>query len=225
VRRLLKSHTTRAFRAAVRDIVDEARIQQKHFHALGLLHKMRVQPPYKIQLGCGPSVKPGWINIDLFKKEADLHLDLREPLPFPDNSAVQIYSEHFFEHLTYPEEVNHLLAESLRVLQPDGLFGIGVPDTVWPLQSYVNRWDDYFSFSHGQGFLPKGCDTHMDVINEHFRGFPRGKWGHKYAYDLETLVKVLQQAGFIGITPRNFDPSIDSELRKIGSLYVDAHKP
>jgi len=65
----------------------------------------------------------------------------------------------------------------------------------------------------------------MDVINEHFRGFPRGKWGHKYAYDLETLVKVLQQAGFIGITPRNFDPSIDSELRKIGSLYVDAHKP
>ncbi|MFY9529366.1 MAG: hypothetical protein WAR24_10680 [Candidatus Acidiferrales bacterium] len=84
----------------------------------------------------------------------------------------------------------------------------------------MNRWEDYFSFSHGQGFLPKWCNTRMDVINEHFRGFGvQGFGGHQYAYDIETLIKVLHQAG-VRITERSFDPSLDSELRKVG-LYAE----
>jgi hypothetical protein len=52
-----------------------------------------------------------------------------------------------------------------------------------------------------------------------------GFGAHKYAYDLETLSNVLHQAGFVRITPRSFDASLDSELRKLGTLYLDAYKP
>jgi SAM-dependent methyltransferase len=188
LRQFLKSHTTRAFRDAIRNIRVERQIQRKHSHAVGRVHKMHVQPPYKIQFGCGNNTKPGWINIDLFRQDADLHLDLREPLPFPDNSAVQIYSEHFFEHLAFPEEVYRLLAECLRVLQPGGLFGIGVPDTAWPVQSYVNRSEEYFKFSYEQGFLPQWCRTPMDVINQHFRGF--GGWADSGHTNTLTILKL-----------------------------------
>jgi len=221
LRQFVKSRTTLAFRDALRNVRIEAVIQRKHLQSLRGVNKLRIQPPYKIHLGCGPNVKPGWVNIDLFSKEADLHLDLREPLPFPDSSAELIYSEHFLEHLAYPDEVNRLLRESLRVLQSGGVFSVGVPDTAWPMQSYVHASEEYFRFSYEQGFLPNWCNTRMHVINEHFRGFG----GHKYSYDLETLVGVLQQAGFVQITERSFAPSLDSELRKIGTLYVDAYKP
>jgi predicted SAM-dependent methyltransferase len=155
-----------------------------------------------------------------------LQLDLRETLPFPDNSAALVYSEHFLEHLVYPQEVNRILSESLRILEPGGVFSIGVPDTAWPLQSYVNGLVDYFNFSHAQGFLPNWCSTRMHVINEHFRGFGvEGFGAHKYAYDIETLIKVLQQAGFAHIRERSFDPAFDSELRKVGTLYAEAQKP
>jgi predicted SAM-dependent methyltransferase len=64
-------------------------------------------------------VKAGWINIDIDER-ADLQLDLRANLPFPDNSVSFIYSEHFFEHLEYPRDTSTFLKESLRVLIPKG---------------------------------------------------------------------------------------------------------
>ena len=56
----------------------------------------------KLNLGCGPNLKKGFINIDLSKK-ANLRLDLRKPLPFKGNTVDYIYSEHFFEHLSYTD--------------------------------------------------------------------------------------------------------------------------
>ena len=65
-----------------------------------------------LHCGCGPDLKQGWINIDVFEPNADLRLDLRRTLPFKDGSTIAIYSEHFFEHLEYPEETGMFLAES-----------------------------------------------------------------------------------------------------------------
>jgi hypothetical protein len=67
----------------------------------------------KLNIGCGPNRKQGWINIDL-SSEADLSLDMRERIPFDDGSAMIIYSEHFFEHLDYPNDAKHFLRECLN---------------------------------------------------------------------------------------------------------------
>lgn len=171
-----------------------------------------------MNIGCGSNLKLGWINIDLFDK-ADLQLDLREPLPFAAESVQQIYSEHFFEHLEYPGQALDFLKESLRILQPKGLFSIVVPDTEWPLKSYANQDEEYF-FIARKLWHPVWCNTRMHNLNYHFR---QGR-EHKYAYDFETLSQILSEIGFVSILRRSFNPAIDDESRRIGSLYVDAYK-
>lgn len=68
--------------------------------------------------------------------------------------------------------------------------------------------------------------TKMQVINEVFR---QGNQ-HKYAYDQETLLMVLRDAGFSNVVRQNFGISLDndmapdSEARKAESLYVEGVK-
>lgn len=175
--------------------------------------------PIKLNLGCGPNPKAGWVNIDLFHSAADLQLDLREPWPFPDNCASHIYSEHVFEHFEIFYEVPLFLGEALRILQPGGVFDVGVPDTEWPLRSYGDPSNEYWAFA--PKVHPKYCQTQLEHINYHFRQ----KEEHKYAWDEETMAKALNTFGFLSIQRRGFDPSLDSESRKTGSLYMRGIKP
>jgi predicted SAM-dependent methyltransferase len=173
----------------------------------------------RLNCGCGPNLKRGWVNIDASNSAADLHLDLRRPLPFGDGSATAIYSEHFFEHLEYPAETGMFLAESLRVLERGGSFRVGIPDAELPIISYASGDDLYFKRAR-ELWHPRWCNTRMHNINYHFRQGTE----HKYAYDYETLEKVLIEAGFSSVTRVDFDPAFDSESRKLGTLYAEARK-
>jgi predicted SAM-dependent methyltransferase len=172
----------------------------------------------KLHLGCGPNRKAGWLNIDLFHEQADLPLDLREPWPFPDKSVVHIYSEHVFEHFEHDHEVPHFISESMRVLRAGGIFDVGVPDTEWPLRAYGNADDSYWSLAKSQH--PKSCETHLDHLNYHFR---QGN-EHKYAWDEETLKRTLIARGFVDVKRREFDPILDCDKRKAGTLYMTGIK-
>jgi len=195
----------------------EFRIQKLHRAALKQVHRYSGSE-LKLHLGCGRNRKAGWVNIDL-SDEADLHLDLREPLPFAENSASMIYSEHFLEHLEYPDQALNFLKGSLRVLRPGGLFSVGVPDTEGPLKSYASGDDGYF-LDVREHWHPAWCNTRMHNLNYHFRQ----KGQHKYAYDYETLARVLDEAGFVSVARRPFKPDLDDARRGPGTIYVDAHK-
>jgi len=190
-----------------------------HFRNLEKAKKYKFEKGLKINLGCGHTIKAGWVNVD-FNPECELSLDLREPLPFSDNSCALIYSEHFFEHLEHPVEISLLLSESLRVLQAGGTFSLGVPDTEWPLLAYGNP-EKYDYFDYANKVFHPWLTTKLEHINEHFRQDGQ----HKYAWDFETMESVMQKAGFINIRRRPFDPDMDTEKRKIGTLYVDGQKP
>jgi predicted SAM-dependent methyltransferase len=173
----------------------------------------------KLNLGCGPNAKSGWINVDLFDSNADLQLDLREQWPFPDSSIACIYSEHVFEHFEFYREVPHILSESMRVLQSGGVFDVGVPDTEWPLRGYGDPDHDYWALA--PSWHPDSCETQLDHINYHFRGIDH----HKYAWDEETLARSLNRAGFGCVSRRSFDTTLDSESRRTGTLYMRGIKP
>ncbi len=68
--------------------------------------------------------------------------------------------------------------------------------------------------------------TKMQFMNAIFRQ----RTEHKYAYDAETLVLVMREAGFVDVVVQEFGVSIDSKMvpdsndRRTESLYVEAVK-
>jgi len=98
------------------------------------------QPHKKLHLGCGSKLFPGWINIDMNPK-GDFTLDLREGLPFTDNSVERIYTEHSLEHFYREHDGPFLLRECLRVIEPGGWIRITVPDAQIFLDFYQDKLD------------------------------------------------------------------------------------
>ena len=233
IKRRLKALVTRRLslplRVALRDVAAEYRFQRLHRAGVRKARKTHWNGPVKLNLGCGENVKPGWVNIDLYKDDADLRLDLREPLPFASDSVTFIYSEHVFEHLSYPcvhdsmgwtlespgapSEAMQLLREAHRVLIPGGVFSVGVPDAERTVAQYTR--------GELEGWGPSWVDTPMHFLNYIFR---QGRQ-HKYAYDAETLGRLLTAAGFIDVKRRAFDRELDSEHRLRETLYMEGRKP
>jgi predicted SAM-dependent methyltransferase len=165
---------------------------------------------------------------------ADLQLDLREPLPFADESIAEIYTEHFLEHLDLPNvedptgwefeagarrsDARSFLRECHRVLARGGVLDVVVPDAECIVTEYAERRHRRFPAHEWWG--PKWCTTPMHCVNYVFR---QGR-EHKYAYDEETLSEVLRGAGFTSVARRPFDPARDAENHAIGSLCMHAVK-
>ena len=216
--------TSRGVHNAIRLLTDELHIQVHHRASIAAASRYRDTRHLRIQLGSGNKLQKGWVNIDL-QENADLQLDLRENLPFPDDSALIIYSEHLFEHLEYPGEAEHLLREALRVLEPGGIFSVGVPDAEETLIQYargelpslIRQWSADPDLAW---FPPWVWTSPMHLVNFFFR--QDGE--HKHLYDFETLELVLRKAGFVDIRRREFSPELDSRDREDGTLYVDARK-
>ena len=98
----------------------------------------------KLHLGCGTNYIDGWINIDNNSdnniNKLDFLWDLKEPLPFDDNSVDFIYNEHFLEHLTV-EQGQTSLRDFLRILKPNGVMRIAMPDLAEAVKLYLdNDW-------------------------------------------------------------------------------------
>jgi predicted SAM-dependent methyltransferase len=218
---MIKAYTTGGFRKSVRTLLAELRLQQRHRAGVKRARATPLPADARIQFGSGSKARPGWINIDLFAPDADFALDLREKLPFPDNVASLIHSQHVLEHFGYPSEVHRLLAESLRILRPGGVFSVGVPDCGEALLAYARNDDEFFTYWRLRSYLATEKPTRMHHVNYLFRQDGR----HQYGWDEETLGQVLTNAGFVNARRREFDPEMDSENRRQRTLYMEAEKP
>jgi predicted SAM-dependent methyltransferase len=179
---------------------------------------LRAQRGLRLHLGSGDVIKPGWVNVDLHPA-ADVRVDVRRPWPFADGSAAEVYAEHLFEHLAWPGEADHFLAEARRVLAPGGRLRLSVPDLGRHIRAYVEA-DETFRRDFAP-FLPPEATTWGDVLNHHFRQFGE----HQYAYDADTLATRLKGAGFDDA--QAVAPSRDYEQpsRDFESLVMTARRP
>lgn len=219
IRRALRRIMTKGLYGSMRKLRAEWKIYTAHRKGLFFARRFRKERDLKLHLGCGKVIKKDFINIDL-SDEADLTLDLRENFPFAENSCSMIYSEHFLEHLSYPDEVTFFLKECYRVLKKGGIFSVGVPGTEWPIRAYIDpRYANYFQYAKKE-WHPEWCTTKMEHINHHFRQ----KEEHKFAYDFETLKHILEIAHFVNIQQRDFNFELDSKKRELNTLYANAVK-
>lgn len=170
----------------------------------------------RLHLGSARNRLPSWVNIDLFRpgRRLDLYWDFRRGVPFPDNSVDAIFAEHLLEHLTYRQGVG-LMRECQRVLKPEGVVRIGVPDLDRYVLSYLGR-DDLIDK------VRPGRPTRAVALGE-----PFFLHGHRCMYDFETLEKACLDAGFTAVEHSSFgegriQPNVDSRNRSAETLYVEA---
>jgi hypothetical protein len=95
------------------------------------------QSELKLNLGCGRNIKPGWVNIDSWKRaDVDLEIDLSTDFPFEPKSCQFIYSEHFLEHLDWLA-TEELIAKSFTALRKNGVFRAVIPNFQRVFEAYV----------------------------------------------------------------------------------------
>ena len=217
----LESKLPYGLRVATQELHREIVNRLHHIQGRRRARKYRSAIGLRLHLGCGSVIKPGWLNIDLHPK-ADLNLDLREPLPFPSQSAKLIYSEHVFECFAYPEPIGSLLRECLRILQPGGILSFAVPDGHLVLEHYLKNNHPEVEEAHNR-LNPEWCSTPMDHVNYCFRGVNGVE--QRWYYDVDSVHRLLERTGFCDVRQRSFDPSLDQAVREIGSLYVECRKP
>jgi predicted SAM-dependent methyltransferase len=211
-------------------VIQEVRMEM---HLVGVRLKRRFNPlvraneralrqasDVKLHFGCGGRLLDGWLNVDGWARTGvDLVIDLRQPLPLANGSCRLIFTEHVFEHIDQSFRVR-VLREFRRLLAPDGVLRINLPDCELAVEAYMN--DDLAWFATVSGV---DCDKTRglnSIFTDHF---------HRFIDDWESLSFALKEAGFEKITRSSCNGSAIPELRvdtsepsrAICSLYVEAH--
>jgi len=134
-------------------------------------------------------------------------VDVRNPLPWDDNSADLIYHSHLIEHLSFEQAVA-FLKECHRILKPGdsggasgGLMRVTTPDLDIFLEHFrafksphtMDDFDDaqpdiYRDRSQSMKFSMIVFGN-MGYVQEHYQG-------HFMIYNEESLTELLQMAGF-----------------------------
>ena len=161
-----------------------------------------------INLGCGwRNFGSDWIHIDGGDYD---HLDYKDitKLEFNDNSVDLIYASHVIEYFDR-DDVIPLLNEWYRVLKPNGVLRVAVPDFYMMIYLYYNgrshyKLEEFLGPLYGK----------MDMGNE--------KIYHKTTYDEESLRGVLSKVGFENIKRYNWE---DYSVHVINDDHSQAYKP
>lgn len=159
----------------------------------------------RVHLGSGTNHLPGWINVDIERGlHPDVRADLRAGFPAPEGSVALIHSEHVFEHLELQDGIQ-LFADCRRILRPDGVIRVAMPDLDRLIDAYHGDWqaqpwlqDPYYA----------SIDTPTHMLNYALRA-----WGHRYVYSYAELEYRLRKAGFRAIRRCEFGHSELAALR------------
>jgi SAM-dependent methyltransferase len=98
----------------------------------------------RLNWGCGSNPVAGWINSD--RKVGvgiELSCDIRDGLPLENDSIDYIVSIHALPEVPYPNLVP-VLRELRRVLKPNGVLRLSLPDLDKGIQAYLRQEWDYF---------------------------------------------------------------------------------
>jgi predicted SAM-dependent methyltransferase len=182
-----------------------------------------------LNLGSADDHFENYVALDFFSSSAGYGADLRYPLLIDTGVFDGIFTEHALEHLGY-EEVAQVLTECLRILKPGGRIRIIVPDLSLFAENYAQRNDTWFHEWEQAVLEPRGRKM---ISNLQALSFVTQEYGHRSAWDMETMEKFLARAGFADI--RRCAPNEGEDVcllrdkldrdRTMVSLYVEARKP
>jgi hypothetical protein len=162
----------------------------------------------RLNLGCGEDIRPGYLNVDLKKRDGvDLVANVLT-LSFPPQSFTDIFMGDIIEHLYLPQ-AGKLLRNCYEWLKPQGTLMIHGPNLPF-LANKLADGGDYNDLVHFEalkwlyGITPAGESDSPFMI-------------HYWNYSKESLSHLLREVGFRIAT---------TEIDCGGfGLYVAAFKP
>jgi predicted SAM-dependent methyltransferase len=173
----------------------------------------------KLNLGSFTHMFHGWRNIDHIDLSSwaktqgysFMPWDLSRPLPYDDRVVDLIFMSHVLEHFTYSAG-HDLLRECRRVLKPDGLIRIAVPDA-----------DKLVDLYRGKRLRTLEQLADVDEASDCRLLFEFLAGGdHRAFYDAPELIKMFGAAGFSRSWPSCFRTSHSAVmLRETIDQYPD----
>ena len=170
----------------------------------------------KLEFGAGKKGVNGWITVDKFG--GDICWDLTKKIPMKDNSVREIYHSHLLEHLNF-KQILYFLGECKRILVPGGVMKICIPNS----REYINSYIGSRIFKKDNEMYENAITntgSYIDQVN--YIAYMDGL--HKYMFDEDNILNILEMTGFTSFGLRDFDEMIDSIIRRAESIHVIAIK-
>jgi len=175
----------------------------------------------KLHIGCGKKYLPGYNHMDVINYDhVDFVCDARKLDMLKDATVSEIYACHILEHVGR-FEVSAVLKEWTRVMKPNGIIRIAVPDFEGIVDEYLENKDL------------------MSLQGPIFGGQTYDYNFHHIAFDYKILKSLLEEAGLYNIFKydwrdflpeghddfsRSYLPHMDFENGRLISLNVMATK-
>ena len=158
----------------------------------------------KLNLGCGwRDFGPDWTHID-GGEYPHLHSKDIVSLPFKDNSADIIYSSHVIEYFNRTEVLD-VLNEWHRVLKPNGILRLAVPDFQAMADLYIKGEYPLDKFLGPlYGMMPMAGQTIY----------------HRTTYDYKSLKNILMFCGFEDVKKYDWRDTDHSEYDDHSQAYL-----
>jgi predicted SAM-dependent methyltransferase len=96
-----------------------------------------------LNAGCGRHFRTDWVNLDFQATPHVQACDLRQQLPFPENTFDAVYSSHVLEHFD-THQARYFIGELKRVLKTGGIIRLATPDLERMVREYLQNlkaWD------------------------------------------------------------------------------------
>ncbi|GAB6041426.1 class I SAM-dependent methyltransferase [Endothiovibrio diazotrophicus] len=189
--------------------------------------------PTYLQYGCGWCAPEGWLNFDASptlrferlpliwrlytRNEQRFPANVRygnvaDGLPLANASCAALYCSHVLEHLAL-DELRAALAESHRLLRPDGRFRLVVPDLEVEVERYRNDPSAAAALS-----LMERTELGWESRPRSLAGLLRewlGNSRHRWMWDFRSLAAELEGAGFREIRRARFGDSAEPRYREV----------
>ncbi|MCH2181945.1 MAG: methyltransferase domain-containing protein [Mariniblastus sp.] len=150
--------------------------------------------PSMLNIGCGRTYHPGWLNLDLRSTNPDVvEHDITRGIPCPSGTITAVYHSHVLEHLK-PEQGVELLKECYRVLQPGGILRVVVPDLERIAYLYLNIHEQAWK---GETQAQKDYDwIKLELLDQMVRESSGGRMGrYMAAADIQDSEFVRSRVG------------------------------
>jgi predicted SAM-dependent methyltransferase len=171
-----------------------------------------------MNLGCGPDVVEGWVNVDnAWNRPGVQCADMRVALPFDSATFDGILMNHSLQQVRHTE-VRDVLVECRRILRPGGALRIIVPDVVAAFRAAENMdltWPGFEAIEEPMNVECK-LTRYLTWNGTNMTCFTLGALGHELAFAGFTFVAIGSESKIDGLD------ALDT--RQGESLIVEAYK-